>query len=146
MISDRTVLMAGVAAAGMRLFFSQRQDLSCILNHIVKSRHFDLFISLSQSIFWGGGGGGGGGGMDQITRAILGLKKLQWLLKADSFGQPEAIRLFLFFWQKGGGGGGGDGGGITSSRNNLASVFHLFLNFSLCDTVSFSFIFFFTQQ
>ena len=43
--------MAG--AAGMRLFSPQRQDLSCILNHIVKSRHFDLFISLSQSIFWG---------------------------------------------------------------------------------------------
>ena len=44
---------------------------------------------------------------------------------------------FSFFLEKGG--GGGDGGGLTSSRNNLASVFHLFLNFSLCDTVSFSF-------
>ena len=38
--------------------------------------------------------------MDQITRAILGLRKLQWLLKADSFGQPEAMWLFLFFWRR----------------------------------------------
>ena len=80
--------------------------------------------------------------MDQITRAILGLKKLQWLLKADSFGQPEAMWLFFFFflWRSGGGGGGdGGGGGITSSRNVPMSVFHLFLNSSLCATVSFFF-------